>query len=102
MQAEDFVFHNSSEGKEVEQVGVLLPHVGAAVLSHALIIKTIHLCDLPRFMISTKNSNAIRPSELECNQQTHAFHGIVTSVNIVAHKQVVGVREMASDSEKLH
>ncbi len=92
MQAEDFVFHNRGEGEEVEEVSVLLPHVGAAVLPHALVIKTIHLRDLPGLVISAKNGYAIGPAKLKSHQQTNALHGIVTSVDVVAHEQVVGVR----------
>jgi hypothetical protein len=102
MQAEDLVFHNGGEGKEVEQIGVLLPYIWAAILSHALIVKTINLRDLPGFVISSKNGNAIGPAKLERDKQTDALHGIVTSVHIITHEKVICVGEMATNAKKLH
>lgn len=42
----------SSQGKEVEEVGKGLPDVGIAVFSQALVIETVHLSDLTTFVIA--------------------------------------------------
>ena len=44
----------SREGEVIKQVGEVLPDVGVAVLSEALIIKSIHLSDLSALMIATE------------------------------------------------
>jgi len=40
------------QGEEVKQVGKVLPHVGVAVLSEALVVKAIDLGDLAGLVIS--------------------------------------------------
>ena len=66
----------------VEKVGELCPHICAAILAHHLIagrgssgrggmqgrhliVETIHLCDLPAFVVSTQNGDSIRISHLQ-------------------------------------
>ena len=42
----------SSQGKEVEEVGKGLPDIGIAVFSQALVIESVHLSDLTTFVIA--------------------------------------------------
>lgn len=46
MQTEDLAIDESRQWKVVEKVREILPHVRVAVLSQALVVKTVHLCDL--------------------------------------------------------
>eukprot|EP00962_Isochrysis_galbana_P055386 scaffold27150_cov147-Isochrysis_galbana.AAC.4 len=41
------------------QIREELPHVGVAVLSEALVIEAIHLCDLPRLVIAAQQEDAV-------------------------------------------
>ena len=40
-------------GEVVEQVGEVFPHVGISIFPEALIVESIHLCDLSRFVIAS-------------------------------------------------
>ena len=39
---------------------------------------------------------------LKSNKEGDGLHTVVSSVHVVAHKQVVGIRRLASDFEQLH
>ena len=41
VEAEDLSFDHSGQGQVVEELSELLPHVGVAVLSQALVVETI-------------------------------------------------------------
>ena len=46
MEAEDVALDNGAKWKVIEQAGEVLPHVGIAIFTKALVVETIHLCDL--------------------------------------------------------
>ena len=46
VQAEDLVVDQGGEGKIVEQVGEVLPDVGIAVFTKALVVEAVYLSDL--------------------------------------------------------
>jgi hypothetical protein len=46
MEAEDVVLNDCGQRQVVEKRGEVLPNICISVLSQALIVETIHLCDL--------------------------------------------------------
>ena len=46
METEDLVLNNCSQWKHVEEVSVVLPDVGVAVLAEALVVEAVDLCNL--------------------------------------------------------
>ena len=102
MQAEDLLLHHSSDGQVIEQVCELLPHIGISVLSQTLVIEAIHLCDLSRLVVTSKNGHTVLIPHFESDQQCDSLHTVVTSVDIVAHEQIVGFWHLTSYSEQLH
>lgn len=99
--AEDATVHKGADGKKIEHVDTLLPDVGSAVLPHALVIKTVHLGDLPALVVSTKKRNAVGVEDLQRKQEQKRFDAVVASVDIIAHEEVVRIRTFASDKEQL-
>ena len=83
MEAEDLVVDQGSEGKVVEEIGEVLPYVGIAVFSKALIIKPIDLCDLAGLVVATEDGDALRISNFQSHKESDGFNGIVTSINII-------------------
>lgn len=59
MEAKDLVLYNCSERQIVEQVGQVLPNVRIPVLSQTLVVKAVHLSNLPTLMIASQNSDAV-------------------------------------------
>ncbi len=98
---EDATVHKGADRKKIEHVDTLLPDVGSAVLPHALVIKTIHLGDLPALVVSTKKRNAVWVEDLQRKQEQKRFDAVVASVDIIAHEEVVRIRTFASDKEQL-
>lgn len=98
---EDATIHKGADGKKIEHVDTLLPDVGSAVLPHALVIKTVHLGDLPALVVSTKKRNAVGVEDLQRKQEQKRFDAVVASVDIIAHEEVVRIRTFASDKEQL-
>lgn len=83
VQTEDLVFNESCEGKVVEKVGEVFPHVGVAIFAQALVIEAIHLGDLAGFVVSTKNRNTLGVADLEADQEGHSLDGVVASIDVI-------------------
>merc|ERR1719234_972014 len=102
MKTEDLTIHKGSQGKVVKQVSEVLPHIGIAVFSQTLIVEAVHLCDLARLVVAPKNCDSLPESYFQSHQQSYRFDTVVASVDIVAHEEVICVRRLATNTEKLH
>lgn len=58
VQAEDLVVDEGGKGEVVEEVGEVFPDIGVAVFSQAFVIKSIDLCDLTAFVVTTEDGDA--------------------------------------------
>lgn len=58
METEDLVFNNSGKWQVIEKFSEDLPDVGIAVFAKTFIVEAVHLSNLARFVITTKNSEA--------------------------------------------
>jgi hypothetical protein len=84
VEAEYLVVDEGSEGEEVEKVGEIFPHVCIAIFAKALVVKAIDLSDLARFVVASKDRNALRISDFQCNKKSDSLNRVVTSIDIVA------------------
>ena len=91
MLATYLVFDQGSEGEVVEKIREVPPYIGVAVLPQALVVESIHLRDLPRLMVASKDGDAVAVAQFEGNEKSVGFDGVVPPVNVVAHEKVVGV-----------
>lgn len=83
VQAEDLVVDEGGEGKVVEQVGEVLPHVGISVLAETLIVEAIDLGDLTRLVVAAEDSDALGISDLQGDEQCHCLDRVVSTVDVV-------------------
>jgi len=86
--------NNSSQRKIIEKLSEILPDIGIAVFSVALIVETIDLSDLSAFMVSSEKSDSVLISNFQSQEKSDGFNTMVTSVNVITHKQVVGILEI--------
>lgn len=85
VETEDLVVDQGSQGKVVEEVGEVFPHVGVAILAQALVVESINLCDLARLVVATENGNTLGVSDLERDKQSHCLDRVVTTIDIVTY-----------------
>lgn len=83
MKAENLVLNQSGEREIVEEVGEVLPNVRISVFTQAFVVKSVDLCDLSRFMVSTKNCDALRVTNFQSNKECDGLNRVVSTVNIV-------------------
>lgn len=74
MEAENLVVDEGGQREVIEQVGEVLPHVCIAVFAQALVVEAIYLCDLTRFVVTTKDCNSAWVSDLQRNEERDSFH----------------------------
>ena len=93
------VFDEGGEGEVVEEVGEVSPYVRVAVLAQAFIVETVHLRDLPRFVVSAEDRYAVAVPQFHGDEEGNGLDRVVPSVDVVAHEEVVGVGRVAADAE---
>ena len=52
MHAQDAIIDQRGEGEVIEDVGAVAPHVDTAILAQALVVKAVHLRDLPTLVVT--------------------------------------------------
>jgi hypothetical protein len=52
-------------------------------------------------VVSSQNGDSVTVSEFQSDEEGDGLDGVITSVDIVSHEEVVGIRRVASDTEKL-
>ena len=99
MEAEDSVIDNSCQRKVVEQLSEVNPDIRVTVLPQALVVETVHLGDLTDFMVTSENSQSVLDAHLQSNEQRYGLDRVVATINIISHKQVVGVWGLSTNLE---
>lgn len=74
MKAENFLFNDSGKRKVIKEVCEVFPNISVTVLPQALIIKTVDLCDLSRFVISTEYRDSILVADLEAHEKSDSLN----------------------------
>ena len=94
------IFDEGGEGEVVEEVGEVSPYVCVAVLAEAFVVETIHLRDLPRFVVSAEDCHSVAISEFESNKEGDGLDRVVPSVDVITHEEVISVGRVAADAEQ--
>lgn len=73
METEDLIVDQSSKREVVEQVREVFPDVGVAVFAEAFIVEAVHLCNLTRLVISSKDGDTLGIPNLQRYQKSHSL-----------------------------
>jgi hypothetical protein len=76
---EDWAYRSNRQ--QVEDLSAVLPSVGVTVFLLALIVKAVNLSDLPGFVVSSEESNLVRPSGLERQEIGECLQAVVATVD---------------------
>jgi len=101
MYTKDFFLNSGSKRQVVKDFGAVTPHIYGPVFSQALVVKSVHLRYLSALVISANQRDTIRISHLQSKQQEEGFHAIVSTIDEIAHKEIVGFRTLATNFEEL-
>jgi len=99
VETEDLVIDEGGKGEVVEEVCEVFPYVGVAILSEALVVEPVDLSNLAGFVVTTEDCDSLRVSDLEGHEEGDGFDRVVTSINIVAHEEIVGIWVRSTNSE---
>lgn len=85
VEAEDLVVDQGGKGEIIEEIGEVFPYIRVTVLSETFVVEAVNLSDLAGLVITTKNCDALRISDLECNEEGDGFDGIIASINVITY-----------------
>ena len=100
MDAEDLAFNDSTDTKVIENFGAVLPGVDVTILAHGLFVETVNAGDTAGLVVSTEESDAVGVLELQAEEQLEGLHGVVATIDKVAHEDVAGVGDLTALFEK--
>lgn len=83
VKAEDLVVDEGGEREVVEQVGEILPHIRVSVLPQALVVETVHLRNLSRFVVSAQDGNPLGVPDLEGDKEGDRFDRVIAPINVI-------------------
>jgi len=87
----DLVLDEGSEGEVVEQIGEVPPNISVSVLPQAFIVETVDLGDLARFVVAPEDGDSVAVPQLHRDEEGDGLDGIVPSVYVITHEEVVGI-----------
>jgi hypothetical protein len=85
------IFDESGEWEVIEKVSEESPNIGVPVFSQALVVEPVYLGDLSRLMISAEDGHTVPIAKFEGHEEGDRLDGIVASVNVIAHEEIVCV-----------
>lgn len=65
MKTEELVLNNCSKGEIIEKLGEAFPDIRVPIFAAAFVIKTINLCNLSGFVVSSQDCDSIFVSNLQ-------------------------------------
>ncbi len=61
----------------------------------------LHLCDLSALVVTSENGDSILEAHLKSDQKRDSLDRVVATIDVVTHKEVVGVGRLSSNLEEL-
>lgn len=89
VKTENLILNNSGQGQVIEKLSEDFPHVSITIFTEALIVETVYLCDLARFVVTAENGDTVLEADLEGDEQGNSLNRVVSTIDVVAHKKVI-------------
>lgn len=86
----------------VEDTAAVFPYIGAAILLLAFIVEAVNSRNLTRLVVSSQQRDLIGPASLQRQKESESFQTVITSIDKISHKHVIGVGEVSASAEELH
>jgi hypothetical protein len=83
MNAENSPINHSSQTQMIKDLATIPPDVDTPVFPLTLVVKTVNLSDMSRFMIATDEGDAVRVSDFEDEQEEECFDRVEATVDKV-------------------
>lgn len=99
VKTKDLPGHQGGQRQVIKRVRQHTPHMCVSILAQTLIIKPVDLCDLSALMVASQDGDACWVSHFQGQQEENDFHGVVSSVDIVTHEQVIGVGQVTANAK---
>mmetsp|Transcript_42786 Transcript_42786/g.110333 ORF Transcript_42786/g.110333 Transcript_42786/m.110333 type:complete len:228 (+) Transcript_42786:1145-1828(+) len=99
--AQHSLIHHRGDREIVKHFRAVLPSVRVSVLPHALIVKAIHLSNLPRFVVASDQSDLVWVPGFQQHEVGKRLQAVVTPVHKVTHENVVCFRHRSSCFEQV-
>jgi len=64
VQTEDFLLNYSCERQVIKEVSEIFPHIRVSIFPQALVVETINLRDLSRFVVATQDRDSVLVAHL--------------------------------------
>ena len=74
VKTEDLAVNQSGEGQVVKKIGEIFPDICVSVFTQALIVETVDLGDLARFVVTSENGDAVRISNFERDKKGNCLY----------------------------
>lgn len=101
MNAQNLAIDDGSDVEAVEHFGAVFPGIGASVFALALVIETINLRDLARFVIAAEQSDFVRISCFEEQKDREGLDAVVPAIHKITHEDVTCCGHFSSTLEEL-
>lgn len=117
MHTENLFIDQRRKAEIIKYLSAVTPHINRPIFSQTFIIKSIHLCDLSAFVVSTDQCDAVWVSYLikylinpiiiilsvyylESEQEEKRFYTIESSIHKITHKKVIGFWTLSTHFEQ--
>ena len=101
MDAEDLSFDDGSDAEVIEDFSAVLPGVNVTILAHGLFVETVDGGDTTGLVVTSEESDAVRPLQFEAEEELEGLNGVVAAIDEITHEDVAGVGDLTALFEKL-
>jgi hypothetical protein len=91
MHTENLLVDDGGNGKAVKAIGESFPKF-YIVSSLTFVIESVDSVDGGTFVVSSENEEVLRVLDLVSQEQAYRLQALLSSINIVSQKEIVGIR----------